>query len=148
MSARSVGLIAVAGLVIAIGTSPNPAHPQPIDHAYKGSLECEEMPAGNRIPRTSLTMTVRNGSVMAMFDIDGLMTAAPATGPINATGVFHFGHRIFIRDAEVFHGEYNGTLNGAGGTLTGTQVLTRPTDRGSVTRTCTGTVFEVGSPKQ
>ena len=93
-------------------------------------------------------MTVCNGSVMAMFDIDDLFTAVPATGSVNASGVFHFGHRIFIRDTEVFRGEYNGTVNGAGGTLTGTQVLTRPTDKGSVSRTCKGTFFEIGLPKK
>jgi hypothetical protein len=61
--------------------------------------------------------------------------------------MFHLGCAVYTRDAEL-HANYTGTLSAAGGTLTGTQVWTRSTGGGGVTRTCTGTVFEVGLPKQ
>jgi len=48
----------------------------------------------------------------------------------------------------MLHANYTVNLGAAGSTLTGTQVWTRATGGKSVTRTCTGTVFEVGLPKQ
>jgi hypothetical protein len=152
MSVGSLRLITMAGSVIAIGISFNPAQPQSFDRAYKGSMECDQIPTSAGILRTTLTMTVRNGRVIAsapVFDIDGLhlITSAVAAGTLDAGGVFHLGYTISTRDAE-FHGNYSGTLTATGGTLTGTQVWTQATGGESVTRTCTGIVFEVEPPKR
>jgi hypothetical protein len=52
---------------------------------------------------------------------------------------------LFTPDAE-FRGNYSGTLNATGGTLTGTQVWTRASGGGGVTRACTGALLEIKCP--
>jgi hypothetical protein len=44
------------------------------------------------------------------------------------------------------HGDYNGTLSATGGTLTGTQVLTRENIGDGGTRTCKVTFLKVELP--
>jgi hypothetical protein len=154
MDARSLALVAIAGSVIAIGAPPaGLAQQQSFDGAYKGSLECEQMPEDIRNLRTPLAMIVRNGMVVAsasMFDLDGRQELADTvvTGTVNANGVFHLGVTVFARDASS-HVDYTGTFNTTGGTLTGTQVWTRATaGDGGATRTCNGTFVKVTSPGQ
>lgn len=154
MDARSPGLIAIAGSVIAISAPPaGLAQQQSFDGAYKGSLECEQMPEGIRNLRTPLAMIVRNGMVVAsapMFDLDGRQELADTvvTGTVNANGAFHLGVTVFARDASS-HVDYTGTLNTTGGTLTGTQIWTPATaSDGGATRTCNGTFVKVASPGQ
>jgi len=144
----------MAGAAIAMGATPaGLARSQSFDRAYKGSMKCEQMPAGDGILRTPLAITVRNGRVVAsapMFDIDGRQEiwSAVATGTADVDGVLHFAYAVFTLDAE-FHGHYTVTINAAGdGTLIGTQVGTRAIGGDVVTRKCTGTVFEVKSPRQ
>ena len=152
MNARSLGLITMAGSVIAIGVPPPKlAQAQSFDGAYKGSLECKQMPAGIGILRTPLAMTIRNGKVVAsapIFDIDGRQEiwSAVATGKVDADGMLHLAYTVVTRDA-AFYGDYTGTLDATHGTLSGTHVWTRTTAGGVVARTCTGTVFEVSSPR-
>ena len=151
MNVRSLRLITIAGSVIAIGIWFNPAQPQSFDRAYKGSLECEKTPAAGK-SRTSLGIIVRNGGVMAStdaYDIDGLrlIPAAMAAGTVDSAGVLHFAGTLWTRH-EQLRANYTLTLNATGGTLTGTQVWTRSTGGDGVTRTCTGSVFEVGLPKR
>jgi hypothetical protein len=91
--------------------------------SYKGSLECDQLPPGKGTLRTALTITVRDGNVIAVvsiFDVDGLHEdpLAMAAGSVDAAGVLHLGHTIFRSNAE-FRGNYTGTLSAAGGTLTG-----------------------------
>jgi hypothetical protein len=143
---RSLALIALAGSVIAIGAPPaGLAQPQPFDGAYKGGLECEQMPEGIGTLRTPLAMIVRNGTGVAsapMFDIDGRqeLAATVVSGTVNADGAFHLGTTVFTRDA-TFQVNYIGTLDATGGTLTGTQVWAGAT--GGATRTCNGTFVKV-----
>jgi hypothetical protein len=109
-------------------------------------LECEETPA-----RTSLAIIVGDGIVTAdapTYDIDGLLISPIiAGGRVDSAGVMHFGYTVDLRKA-VMRANYTVTFSAAGGTLTGTQVWTRATGGDSVTRTCTGTVFEVELSKQ
>ena len=91
MDVRSLALIALAGSVIAIGAPPaGLAQPQPFDGAYKGGLECEQMPEGIGTLRTPLAMIVRNGTGVAsapMFDIDGRQELAATVVKIgNSSG--------------------------------------------------------------
>ena len=145
-------LIAMAGSAIAIGAPPvGLAQPQSFDGAHKGSLECEQTPAGIGSLRTPLAIIVHNGTIVAsapIFDIDGRqeISAAVATGTVDADGVLHLAHTVSTRDA-TFHGDYTGTLNATGGTLTGTQVWTRAAG-GGATRTCKGNVLKVGPPRR
>jgi hypothetical protein len=131
----------------------HPAQPQSRDHrVYKGSLECERTPAAGK-SRTPIAIIVYNdGGVFASadpYDIDGLrlIAATVAGGTVNSDGTLHFGVTVFMHGPQL-HATYTVTLSAAGGTLTGTQVWTRETGGESVTRTCTGTVSEVGLPKQ
>jgi hypothetical protein len=81
------------------------------------------------------------------YDIDGLLIEPNlAAGTVDSAGVLYFGHTVYMRNAEL-RANYTVSLSAAGGTLTGTQVWTRATGGDSVTRTCKGTVFEVGLPK-
>jgi hypothetical protein len=146
MNARTLALIVIAGSATAICALFNPAQPQSFDRAYKGSLECEQLPPGNGTSRTPITITVRDGHGMAVTSIvgiDGLREdpLAMATGAVDAAGVLHLGHTVFTFDAE-FRGNYTVTFSATGGTLTGTQVWTRESG-GDGTRTCTGAVFEI-----
>lgn len=150
ISPRLLGLIALAESAIAFIV--HPAQPQSFDRrAYKGNLECEQTPAAGR-SRTPLAITVHNGRVTASadaYDIDGLhlISQAIAAGTVDSAGVLHFGLTLFTHDAQL-RANYTLTLSAAAGTLTGTQVWTRATGGDSVTRTCTGSVFEVGLPKR
>jgi len=152
VNTRSLALIATAVLLTAIGaSSAGLAQQQSFDGAYKGSLECRQMPEGIGPLRLPLAILVRNGRVMAsasMFDIDGKkeLIAAVATGTMNANGTFHLGTTVFIGDATA-HVDYTGRLNGDGGVLKGTQVWSRPSADGP-TRACNGTFVKVGSPGQ
>ena len=82
------------------------------------------------------------------YGIDGLpISPAIAGGSVDLAGVLHFGYTISSPKGEL-RANYTVTLSAVGGTLTGTQVLTRATGGDSVTRTCKGTVFEVELPKK
>jgi hypothetical protein len=150
ISPRLLRLIALAGSAIA--SIVQPAQPQSLDRRdYKGNLECELTPAAGK-SRTPLAITVHNGRVFASadaYDIDGLhlIPQAMAAGTVDSAGVLHFGGTLFTRDTQL-RANYTLTLSAAGGTLTGTQVWTRATGGDSVTRTCTGSFFEVRLPKQ
>ena len=66
MNTRSLALIATAVLLTAIGaSSAGLAQQQSFDGAYKGSLECRQMPEGIGPLRLPLAILVRNGRVMA-----------------------------------------------------------------------------------
>jgi hypothetical protein len=141
--ARLIRLIAMAGSAIAAPTA-GLAQPQSFDGVYRGSLECDQSPPGIENLHTPLAIVVRNGTVVAsapIFDVDGRqeISAAVATGTVDANGVVHLAHTAFTRDAS-FHGDYTGVLSATGATLTGTQVWTR-TGGGGATRTCKGSVY-------
>jgi hypothetical protein len=143
--------VAVTLPIIAIAASAGRAQPKSFDGAYKGSLECEQLTAGIGVFRTPLSIIVRNGRVMALvpaFDIDGKHELSPAmtAGTIDLDGVFRVGYTLYTRDASI-GGDYSVTLNAAGGTLTGTQVLTREITGDGGTRTCKGTVVQVELPR-
>ena len=129
------------------------AQAQSLDRrVYKGNLECEQTPAAGK-SRTPLAIIVYNdGGISASadtYDIDGLrlIPAAMAAGTVDSAGVLHFAGTLWTRH-EQLRANYTLTLNATGGTLTGTQVWTRATGGESVTRTCTGIVFEVEPPKR
>jgi hypothetical protein len=105
----------------------------------------------SEIFRTPLSIIVRNGHVMAltpMFDIAGREEPAPAVaaGIVDPDGVFRLGYTVYTRDYTV-RGDYSGTLNATGGTLTGTQVLTREITGDGATRICKGTFLQVELPR-
>jgi hypothetical protein len=61
------------------------------------------------------------------YDIDGLLIEPNlAAGTVDSAGVLHFGHTVYMRNAEL-RANYTVSLSAAGGTLTGTQVWTRAT---------------------
>jgi hypothetical protein len=152
MNTRLVGLITIAGSVIAIGApQPGRVQAQSLDATYKGSLECEQVPPGIGSVRTPLAIIVHSGRALAsapIFDVNGRheISDAVATGTLDGDGVLRLAHVVFTHDAS-FQGEYTGMINATGGTLTGTQVWTRSAG-GVVTRTCKGNVYEVKAPRQ
>jgi hypothetical protein len=152
MNLHSSGLIVAVGLAAAIGVLPaRLAHPQSFDGAYKGSMDCEQVPSDNRIFRTSLAIIVKDGKVhasMTMFDVDGKEEFLPemAAGTVDADGALRFSDRTFTHRGNL-QADYTGALNAAGGTLTGTQVWARTTGE-TVTRTCKGTVVAIRSQRQ
>jgi hypothetical protein len=148
MKARSLGMTAIAGSVIAVGAPiAGLAQQEAFEGAYKGSLDCEETPS--RTLRTSLAMIVRNGRITAsidLFDINAnrQFTSELATGTVRADGTFYLGDTAYTRVA-TFRGAYTGAFST--GIITGTQVWTRlPPVGDGVTRFCYGTFEKVGSP--
>jgi hypothetical protein len=70
-----------------------------------------------------------------------------AAGTIDPDGAFRFGVSTYTEKFS-FRGEYSGTLNDTGGTLAGTQVLSRQTTGDGRTRTCKGTFLKVELPRR
>jgi len=68
-------------------------------------------------------------------------------GTVDPNGVFRLGYTGYWSHYSI-RGDYSGTLNATGGTLTGTQVLTREITGDGVTRTCKGTVVQVELSRQ
>jgi len=64
---------------------------------------------------------------------------------VDPDGTYRLGYTSYAGDYTI-RGDYNGTLSVAGGTLSGTRVLTRETARHVETRNCT--VFRVELLKQ
>jgi hypothetical protein len=58
---------------------------------------------------------------------------------------FHISGVVYAREA-TFRGDYTGTLDGSGGTLTGTQVWTAAAGGDRVARNCNGAVVKIDSP--
>ena len=125
--------------------------PQPtsFDGAYKGSLECKQ----SRLEafRMPLAIVIRDGRVTggaSTLDIDGRQVVPElGAGTVNPDGAFSLGYLLYTRDYST-HVYYSGTLDGTGGTLTGTQVLTREITGDVVTHTCKGTFIRVDLPRQ
>src|SRR5262245_4830239 len=154
MNARSLGLAAMAGAVIATGAVGSAlAQHQLFDGYYRGDWECEQ--SGIGILRTQLTMFVRDDEIVMSlarrFDIDGRATKLSpdgALGIVYADGAFRMGMTSYSRDATI-ESSYTGRFSGASGTMTGTQVWKRvPAGRENVSRTCKGTFVKVEPPRK
>jgi hypothetical protein len=148
MNSQTIRLLclAVSTLpVIAIGASTaGRAQSKYFDVVYKGTLECQQ--DGLEVFRSLLTIAIRNGSVTASDGREEL-GPIPGSGTVDPDGVFRFGYILYARDYSL-RADYSGTLNDTGGTLTGTQVLTREITGDVVTRTCEGTFLKVELPRQ
>jgi hypothetical protein len=129
-------------VLVAMGTTAGLSQPKTFDGAYNGSLECERITAGVGNFRVPLSIIVRDGIVVAAFEVEEHSSPMQATGTVDPDGAFRFGFIAYTRDYS-FRGDYSGTLSATGGRLTGTQVLAH----GAI-RACKGTVFQVELPKQ
>ncbi len=146
---RLVCAATISASAVAIGASKVVlAQPKTFDGFYKGSLECEQMTAGGGASRVPLSIFVRDGTVMALYDSDDRRTGPimPA-GRIDPHGVFRLGNTSYTSDRSIQR-DYSGTINGSDGTLTDTQVLTRKITGDGGTRTCKGTLLRVELPRQ
>src|SRR5262245_26582539 len=155
MNARSLGLAAMAGAVIATGAVGSAlAQHQLFDGYYRGDWECEQ--SGIGILRTELTMFVRDDEIVMSlarrFEIDGRATKLSpdgALGIVYADGAFRMGTTLAYSRDETIESSYTGRFSGAGGTMTGTQVWKRvPAGRENVSRTCKGTFVKVEPPRK
>jgi len=152
MNSQTIRLLCWAVItlpVIAIGASTSGlSQPKSFDGAYKGSLECEQ--SGFEAFRMPLAISIREGRVTggaSILDIDGRQVGPElGFGTVNPDGTFNLGYILYTRNYST-HVSYSGTLEGTGGTLTGTQVLTREITGDVVTRTCKGTFLQVEPQK-
>jgi hypothetical protein len=81
MSARLLGLIALAASVTAMAaTTISLAQSHSFDVAYKGSLECGQVPAVG-VLRAQLAIGVRNDRVIASIPIFDVDTGKEESGP-------------------------------------------------------------------
>lgn len=146
---RPLSLAVITLPVIAIGASTaGRAQSKFFDGAYRGTLECEQR--GVEVFRSLLTMIIRNGLVTGgapTLGIDGKEELIPGPGTVDPDGVFRFGY-IFYAGDYTLRANYSGTLSDTGGTLTGTQVLTREATGDGGTRACKGTFLKVELPRQ
>jgi hypothetical protein len=146
---RPVCAAALTVYAVAIGASKaGLAQTNTFDGFYKGSLECGELTAGVGPSRVPLSIMVRDGRVMAGFNSDERpSTHTIAVGTIDPHGVFHLGTTVYTSNHSIHH-DYSGTINGSGGTLTGTQVVTREIGGDGGARNCKGTFLRVEMPRQ
>lgn len=143
MSALRFRLLIACCLALSVGPLPEgqSQSQQPFAGAYKGTLECTQTSDQATHISTQLVILIRNGRVSASTQE---FTGAMTTGKIDENGALNLGTTVFTSDA-TWRINYTGTLNAAGGTLTGTQVLTR--NSGEIdTRTCEGTFTVVNEP--
>ena len=138
-------------LIVAIGASTaGLSQPKSFDGAYKGSLECEQ--SGFEAFRMPLVISIRDGRVIggaSILDIDGREVGPEqGFGTVNPDGTFNFRYILYVPGNYSTHVYYSGTLDGTGGTLIGTQVLTPEITGDVVTRTCKGTFLRVELPKR
>jgi len=137
-----------ASAPVAMETTAGLSQPKSFDGAYKGSLECEQ--SGFEAFRMPLAISIREGRVTggaSILDIDGRQVGPElGFGTVNPDGTFNLGYILYTRNYST-HVSYSGTLEGTGGTLTGTQVLTREITGDVVTRTCKGTFLQVEPQK-
>jgi len=137
-------------LIVAIGASTaGLSQPKSFDGAYKGSLECEQ--SGFEAFRMPLAISIRDGRVTggaSILDIDGRQVGPElGFGTVNPDGTFNLGYILYTQKYSI-HAYYSGTLNGTGGALIGTQVLTREITVDEVTHTCKGAFVQVERPKR
>jgi len=139
-----------ASAPVAMETTAGLSQPKSFDGAYKGSLECEQ--SGFEAFRMPLVISIRDGRVIggaSILDIDGREVGPEqGFGTVNPDGTFNFRYILYVPGNYSTHVDYSGTLDGTGGTLTGTQVLTPEITGDVVTRTCKGTFLQVELPKQ
>jgi hypothetical protein len=146
-SIRPLCLAVITLPVIAIGASTaGRAQSKYFDAFYKGTLECDQ--GGLEVFRSLLTILIRNGSVTGSDGREELGPfPVPGSGTVDPDGVFRFGYMLYASDYSL-RADHSGTLNDNGGTLTGTQVLTRQITGDGGTRTCKGTFLKVELPRQ
>ncbi len=148
MNSQTIRLLCLAVSTlpaIAIGASTaGRAQSKFFDAVYKGTLECDQ--GGLEVFRSLLTIAIRNGSITASDGREEL-GPIPGRGTVDPGGVFRFGYIFYTRDYSL-RADYSGTLNDTGGTLTGTQVLTRQITGDGGTRTCKGTFLKIELPRQ
>lgn len=148
MNSQTIRLLCLTVImlpVVAIGASGvGRTQPNSFDGAYKGTLECEW--GGPEAFRSLLTIIIRDGSVTSSDGREEL-AGIPGRGTVDPDGVFRFGYILYARDYSV-RADYSGMLSDTGGTLTGTQVLTRETTGDGGTRTCKGTFLKVEVPRR
>ncbi len=119
------------------------AQQQSLEGAYRGSLVCEHLAGTAGILRAPLDIVVSGTTIVAarpIFNRFGTRVVGTeiATGGVNADGTLHLTSGWAMAGAS-FKGNYNGTLNATGGTITGTEAWTRSlANGGHVTRTCYG----------
>jgi hypothetical protein len=116
---------------------------QSIEGAYRGSVVCEHLPGTAGILRAPLDIVVSGTTVVAarpIFNRNGTLVVGTeiATGTVNSDGTLRL-TSSWAAAGGSFKGNYNGTMNATGGTITGTEAWTRsPANGGSASRTCYG----------
>jgi hypothetical protein len=120
--------------------APAIADAQLVQGRFRGIYVCEKLPTTRDILRVPVDLEVKGDSVLfarPLFDLGTRVVGNElATGSIDANGQLHLTSQwTYLGDTS--DAEYSGMLTPTGGTLSGTQIWTRPGDGQPVRRTCT-----------
>ena len=137
MTLAIVAVVAVSRTAIAEGP----------DGPYRGMIVCEKLKASQFILRAPLDITITGKTVIAVhpiFNRSGSLVVGSeiATGNLADDGSIKLNSSWKAGGAS-YQGNYDGVITDKGGTLTGTQVWTRPS--GQETRACTVAVIPIHS---
>ena len=122
---------------------------QTLPEKFRGMYVCGKLPTRHGILRVPLDLAIDGNNVhfaRPLFDVNGtrVMGSELGKGTIDDDGKVHVtSDWSYLGD--IAHAEYTGTLTASGGTLTGTQIWTRPGVMAPVGRTCTAAL--VPAPK-
>jgi hypothetical protein len=129
----------IASAIVSLGAAN--ADAQPVQGKFRGAYDCGKLPTTRDILRTPLDLIIDGGNAWfarPLFNLDGtrVVGSEMASGAIDENGQLHLTSQwSFLGDSA--KGEYSGTITASGGTLTGTQVWTRPGVTPSVRCACT-----------
>ena len=144
MSRTAIIGLALAAWVAAPGLAAAESH----DGSYRGTIVCEKLSTSPFMLRAPLDIMIAGKTVVAarpIFNRLGTRVVGSeiATGTIGDDGKIQLVSNWKGGTAS-YQGNYGGTLEGKGGTLTGTQAWTMPEGQ-QQSRTCTGAVIQTKS---
>jgi hypothetical protein len=114
----AIGVSAIALLSFA-------ARGEDATNAYRGMFVCEQIPGAVDILHVPIDLAVRGDNVQfarPLFNLQGtrVLGSELGAGTIDTAGKLHITSEWYVRGIAV-QGDYSGTLNSGGGTLSGTQ---------------------------
>lgn len=145
MSRKTVGIVVLA--VAAIVSLPALAAAETFEGAYRGTIVCEKLSTSPFMLRAPFDITITGKTVVAarpIFNRQGTRVVGSeiATGTVGDDGKIQLVSN-WKGGRTSYQGNYGGTLDTKGGTLTGTQAWTMP--EGQQSRACTAAVIQAKS---
>lgn len=138
---------AIGAAIAALVWIPGLAAADTLDGAYRGMIVCEKLQTSQFMLRAPFDLMINGKTAIAarpIFNLKGTLVVGSeiATGTVADDGSIKLSS-TWKAGGSSYQGSYGGTLNGKGGTLTGTQAWTMP--EGQQSRNCTAAVIQTKS---